>query len=221
MPTKKRAKQHPICPKCGLRHRRDTTRMTAAEARSWHRRMSAKRGTRNIAEGKQHISLGEFNALHLLKKREGNKWKSLLREMWTDGSYHRHGYSDVGSELQRLRNRLGPSWLNAFRIDAAQRPAQNPSRPKRRSPKRNPSPAARAVINEKGPRIELNVKRDADWDEWIVRTYRNGKNVERLAYHTGDKAEALSMLPILAEDMRKVFAQRGDIPPPIRARRRR
>jgi len=220
MPTKKHAKKrpprssiakskHPICPHCGMRHRPD------AKSPGGHY-ASAKRGTRNVAEGKESISASELAALRELKKERGNKWKSLLREMWSNGSYRRYGYERHAGDLQRLRNRLGPSWLNAFRIDAA-RAQQNPRKTKRRSAKRNPSPAGRVVISEKSPRIELKVKHDADWDDWVVRVYRDGKSVERLSYHAyGDKADALDTLKAMAEDYRKVFANLGDIPPPIR-----
>lgn len=65
------------------------------------------------------LSTEELAALRLMRKREGrNGWKARLRVMWESGSYRAHGYEDVACTLQYVRNRLGPSWLNEFRLPA-------------------------------------------------------------------------------------------------------
>lgn len=43
----------------------------------------------------------------------GRNWKSTLRFCWETGMYPT---SASGVPLQQLRNELGPSWLNAYRI---------------------------------------------------------------------------------------------------------
>jgi hypothetical protein len=41
----------------------------------------------------------------------GRNYKSKIRDAWMDGNYNRDGLGQWDSQLQRIRNGFGPSWL--------------------------------------------------------------------------------------------------------------
>jgi len=53
----------------------------------------------------------QIDAIREWAAKYGRTWKARLREAWMDGDYD--GF-DKSWLLQRVRNNLGPSWLNRF-----------------------------------------------------------------------------------------------------------
>ncbi len=46
----------------------------------------------------------------------GRNYKSSIRDAWMTGNYSGHCLDQWSSELQQIRNTLGPSWLAQVRI---------------------------------------------------------------------------------------------------------
>lgn len=60
------------------------------------------------------INESEADALAVLgqvKAALGRNYKSAIRLAWMDGNYDRQNLEDWSSQLQRMRNQFGPSWL--------------------------------------------------------------------------------------------------------------
>jgi hypothetical protein len=51
----------------------------------------------------------QIDALREWAAKHGRTWKAKLRDAWMDGDY---GLFEKSNHLQRLRNTLGPRWLN-------------------------------------------------------------------------------------------------------------
>lgn len=56
-------------------------------------------------------SESELDLLRTVKAKLGRNYKSAIREAWMNGNYSNHGLSEWSSQLQNMRNNLGPSWL--------------------------------------------------------------------------------------------------------------
>lgn len=52
-----------------------------------------------------------IDVLRLVKQRLGRNYKAAIREAWMTGNYDRERLGQWSSELQRIRNIFGPSWL--------------------------------------------------------------------------------------------------------------
>jgi hypothetical protein len=61
----------------------------------------------------EELTIDEQAALRAWANEEGRTWKAALRLAWETGNY---GGSDHDADLQRIRNRLGPSWLAKYRL---------------------------------------------------------------------------------------------------------
>lgn len=46
----------------------------------------------------------------------GRRYKAEIRNAWFDGGYRARGLEQWASELQEIRNQLGPSWLCDVRL---------------------------------------------------------------------------------------------------------
>lgn len=49
--------------------------------------------------------------LGTVKARLGRNYKAAIRDAWMSGNYHGCGLDEWSSQLQTIRNRLGPTWL--------------------------------------------------------------------------------------------------------------
>ena len=49
-----------------------------------------------------------------------------------------------------------------------------------------------ATFRDEREKLSAEVYRDADWDEYRVKFFRNGALMEGADYHTGEKPDALS-----------------------------
>ncbi len=61
----------------------------------------------------EELTNEEEAALHAWAADQGPRWKAALRLAWETGNY---GGSEHDAELQRIRNRLGPTWLVKYRL---------------------------------------------------------------------------------------------------------
>jgi hypothetical protein len=61
----------------------------------------------------EELTNEEEAALHAWAAEQGRTWKAALRDAWDTGNY---GGSEHDAELQRIRNKLGPSWLVKYRL---------------------------------------------------------------------------------------------------------
>lgn len=52
-----------------------------------------------------------MTVLATVKAELGRNYKSAIRDAWMDGNYAARGLGNRASELQRIRNIFGPSWL--------------------------------------------------------------------------------------------------------------
>ena len=59
---------------------------------------------------------GETGALLRYAALNGRRWKAALQHDWETGQYRVIGEDEDRGFLQRLRNRLGPSWLAGYRL---------------------------------------------------------------------------------------------------------
>lgn len=67
------------------------------------------------------LSADELAAIRVYAADHGRRWKDALQESWMNAGDHLR-QSD-GWALQRLRNRLGPSWLASFTLTPPNRSA--------------------------------------------------------------------------------------------------
>ena len=63
--------------------------------------------------GADELAADEQEALRAWADDHAPRWKAALRDAWYSGNY---GGSEHDSALQRIRNRLGPSWLLKYRL---------------------------------------------------------------------------------------------------------
>lgn len=71
----------------------------------------------NTNQNRKEPSAEELAALRTYAAEHGRHWKEALWASWMNGGDHLR-QSD-GAALQRLRNRLGPSWLAQYRLPDA------------------------------------------------------------------------------------------------------
>lgn len=50
-----------------------------------------------------------------VKAKLGRKYKTAIRRAWETGDYGYDSLEEFAGDLQRIRNRLGPTWLVNFR----------------------------------------------------------------------------------------------------------
>jgi len=63
------------------------------------------------------LTADQLRAVIAYARENGPRWKSALRSDWYSASARIRG--EVSPELQQIRNSLGPSWLNRFRLREA------------------------------------------------------------------------------------------------------
>lgn len=63
---------------------------------------------------KDELTADELSALRTYAADHGRQWKEALSISWINGGDHMK--QPDGWALQRLRNRLGPSWLSNFQL---------------------------------------------------------------------------------------------------------
>jgi hypothetical protein len=66
-----------------------------------------------LSGGPEELTTEEQAALRAWAAEQGRTWKAALRDAWETGNY---GGSEHDAELQRIRNKLGPSWLVKYRL---------------------------------------------------------------------------------------------------------
>lgn len=59
-----------------------------------------------MTELEARVILGHCKVMH------GNRYKGVIRNAWESGNYRRYGLEKYSAELQQMRNKFGPSWLN-------------------------------------------------------------------------------------------------------------
>lgn len=59
----------------------------------------------------------QYTALEKAYEFFGQGWKGKLKDCWMHSSYPA-ALKPYKSELQQIRNKFGPAWLNAFQFDA-------------------------------------------------------------------------------------------------------
>ncbi len=68
-----------------------------------------------LAWARANLTIEEQAALRTWADDHAPRWKAALRDAWETGNY---GGSEDDWALQRIRNRLGPSWLEKYRLPA-------------------------------------------------------------------------------------------------------
>jgi hypothetical protein len=132
------------------------------------------------------LSPAERDALHAYARRHGRTWKSSLRDDWMRGR--------AEGPLQRIRNRLGPRWLAAYRVTRV-----NPARPK----KADCSRAGKNLATRKSTRAGRALQACAPRDNPLPK----GQSVWSVLYRDGDSGEALyaQVFATSAADARHAF----------------
>jgi hypothetical protein len=116
------------------------------------------------------LSLAERDALHAYARRHGRTWKSSLRDDWMRGR--------AEGPLQRIRNRLGPRWLAAYRVARV-----NPARPK----KADCSRAGKNLATRKSTRAGRALQACAPRSNPLPK----GQSVWSVLYRDGNSGDAL------------------------------
>ena len=132
------------------------------------------------------LSPAERDALHAYARRHGRTWKSSLRDDWMRGR--------AEGPLQRIRNRLGPRWLAAYRLARV-----NPARPK----KADCSRAGKNLATRKSTRAGRALQACAPRDNPLPK----GQSVWSVLYRDGDSGESLyaQVFATSAADARHAF----------------
>jgi hypothetical protein len=132
------------------------------------------------------LSPAERDALHAYARRHGRTWKSSLRDDWMRGR--------AEGPLQRIRNRLGPRWLAAYRVARV-----NPARPK----KADCSRAGKNLATRKSTRAGRALQSCAPRDNPLPK----GQSVWSVLYRDGDSGESLyaQVFAANAADARHAF----------------
>lgn len=101
----------------GLMKEIEKARIPSVDVRSLETRLVKGAVARELA------AMDKAEAVEVLRKfaaRNGRRWKSALREAWETGSYRSLDLKGVdSSDLQRIRNQFGPSWLHSLRLKKA------------------------------------------------------------------------------------------------------
>jgi hypothetical protein len=79
-------------------------------------RSSGKTGRQPLPD----LDAEQVAALQAYAARQGQRWKSILNNVWMGGAPY-----DDGGILRRLRNTHGPSWLQRYRLPKAKPPAES------------------------------------------------------------------------------------------------
>jgi hypothetical protein len=84
----------------------------------YHVTRAIERGAEAIVEQRRAPGPLEeaIDAVRAARAKLGRNYKRAIRGAWRTGNYDREGLGELSGELQRARNRFGPTWLERLRL---------------------------------------------------------------------------------------------------------